>query len=57
MAIAFGYEVCCVVSCNSVLHYAMLCCVTLVSCMTTVNWVSTGTMNNSSVSGDLVSSL
>ena len=37
MAIAFGYEVCCVVSCNSVLHYAMLCCVTLVSCMTTVN--------------------
>ena len=58
MAIAFGYEVCCVVSLNSVLHYAMLCRVTfIVSCMTTLNWVSTGTMNNSSVSGDLVSSL
>ena len=38
MAISFGYEVCCVVSLNSVLHYAMLCRVTfIVSCMTTVN--------------------
>jgi len=31
MAIAFGYEVCFVVSLNSVLHCAMLCCVMLVA--------------------------
>ena len=40
MAIAFGYEVCCVVSLNSVLHYAVLGSVMLVNCMTAVNPLS-----------------